>query len=193
MGDTWDKNRGNQVMRIKREACVGLVVDIQEKLFFHMDQRDELLKRCLILLEGLQVLKVPLLVTEQYPKGLGPTLEQLSGALEWNHPIEKIAFSCCDEPAFLKSLDTTNRNTLIICGIEAHVCVLQTVIDLIGSGYNAVVVADCISSRKAEDKRIALERIHAEGAMITTYESILFELTRVAGTDEFKAISRLIK
>jgi len=158
-----------------------------------MDQKDELLKRCLILLEGLQVLKVPLLLTEQYPKGLGPTLEQISAAMERNHPIEKIAFSCCDEPSFQNSLEQSNRNTLIICGIEAHVCVLQTIIDLTGSGYKPVVVADCISSRNADDKRIALERMRAEGAMITTCESILFELTRVAGTDEFKAISRLIK
>lgn len=193
MEGTWDKNLGNQIMRINRETCVGLVIDIQEKLFPHMDQKDELLKRCLILLEGLQVLKVPILLTEQYPKGLGPTLEQLSVAMERNHPIEKIAFSCCDEPSFQNSLEQSNRNTLIICGIEAHVCVLQTVIDLIGSGYKPVVAADCISSRNVDDKRIALERMRAEGAMITTCESILFELARVAGTDEFKAISRLIK
>jgi len=193
MEGTWDKNLGNQIMRINREACVGLVIDIQEKLFPHMDQKDELLKRCLILLEGLQVLKVPLLLTEQYPKGLGSTLKQLSAAMARNHPIEKIAFSCCDEPSFQNSLDQLSLNTLIICGIEAHVCVLQTVVDLIGSGYKPVVVADCISSRNADDKRIALERMRAEGAMITTCESILFELARVAGTDQFKAISRLIK
>ena len=193
MEGTWDKNLGNQIMRINREACVGLVIDIQDKLFPHMDQKEKLLKRCLILLEGLQVLKVPLMLTEQYPKGLGSTLEQLSTAMERNHPIEKVTFSCCDEPSFQNTLDQLNRNTLIICGIEAHVCVLQTVVDLIGSGYKPVVVADCISSRSADDKRIALERMRAEGAIITTCESILFELTRLAGTDEFKAISRLIK
>lgn len=193
MGDTWDKNLGNLIMGINRESCVGLVIDIQEKLFPHMDQKDELLKRCRILLEGLQVLNVPLLFTEQYSKGLGSTLKQLIEAAGRMEPIEKLAFSCCDEPAFLNSLELSDANTVIICGIESHVCVLQTVLDLIGSGYKPVVVADCISSRKAEDKKIALERMRSEGAVITTCESILFELTRVAGTDEFRAISRLIK
>ena len=193
MGDTWGKNLENQIMRINREACIGLVIDIQEKLFLHMDQKDELLRRCIILLEGLQVLKVPVLITEQYPKGLGPTLERINQLLKANNPIEKISFSCCDEPVFDQSMDRLKHNTLIICGIEAHVCVLQTVVDLVASGYKPVVVSDCVSSRNAEDKRIALERMRDEGAMITTCESILFELTREAGTDEFKAISRLIK
>jgi len=180
-------------MRIRKEACSGLVIDIQEKLFPHMDQKDELLRKCLILLKGLQVLEVPVMITEQYPKGLGPTLDQVNQVVGMVNPIEKISFSCCHEPAFLESLDRIKRNTIIICGIEAHVCVLQTVIDLIESGYKPVVVADCISSRNGEDKRISLERMQVEGAVITTCESILFELARVAGTDEFKVISGLVK
>ena len=180
-------------MRISKEACSGLVIDIQEKLFLHMDQKDELLRKCLILLKGLQVLKVPVMITEQYPKGLGPTLDQVNQAFGLVNPIEKISFSCCHEPAFVESLEQFKRNTIIICGIEAHVCVLQTVIDLIDSGYRPVVVADCISSRNGEDKRISLERMQVEGAVITSCESILFELARVAGTDEFKVISGLVK
>ena len=180
-------------MRISKEACSGLVIDIQEKLFLHMDQKDELLRKCLILLKGLQVLKVPVMITEQYPKGLGPTLDQVNQAVGLVNPIEKISFSCCHEPAFVESLEHFKRNTIIICGIEAHVCVLQTVIDLIDSGYKPVVVADCVSSRNGEDKRISLERMQVEGAVITTCESILFELARVAGTDEFKVISGLVK
>lgn len=180
-------------MRILRESCQGLVIDIQEKLFLHMDQKDELLKKCLILLEGLQALGVPVVVTEQYPKGLGPTVDQIQRVLGRTTPIEKISFSCCDEPAFQQSLDQALHNTIIICGIEAHVCVLQSVIDLVGSGFRPVVVSDCISSRNSEDKRISLERMKVEGAVITTCESLLFELTRVAGSDEFKVISRLVK
>ena len=179
-------------MRISKEACSGLVIDIQEKLFLHMDQKDELLRKCLILLKGLQVLKVPVMITEQYPKGLGPTLDQVNQAFGLVNPIEKISFSCCHEPAFVESLEHFKRNTIIICGIEAHVCVLQTVIDLIDSGFRPVVVADCTSSRNAEDKRISLDRMREEGAVITTCESMLFELARVAGNEEFKAISRLV-
>ncbi len=180
-------------MRINREACSGLVIDIQERLFPHMDQREELLRRCLILIEGLKVLGVPITITEQYPKGLGPTLDRVNQVLENCYPIEKISFSCCDEPVYREALKQSGRDKVIICGIEAHVCVLQTVIDLVESGYHPVVVSDCISSRNPEDKRWAIERMRTGGAIVTTCESILFELTRVAGSDEFKAISRLVK
>lgn len=180
-------------MRIKREVSVGLVIDIQEKLFPHMDQYEALLKRCTILIEGLKLLDIPLILTEQYPRGLGATVPGISALTAQMPVIEKIAFSCCDEPVVMQSGAIRNSNYIIICGIEAHVCVLQTVIDLQEAGYKAVVVEDCISSRNPEDKRVALERMRAEGAVITTSESILLELARVAGTDEFKAISRLIK
>ncbi|MCK4747685.1 MAG: hydrolase [Bacteroidales bacterium] len=180
-------------MRINRNDCSGLVIDIQERLFPHMDQKDELLQRCTVLIRGLQVLDVPVMITEQYPKGLGPTLSSVKEVLESFSPIEKIAFSCCDEPLYGKALDESKRRKVIICGIEAHVCVQQTVIDLIGTGHLPVVVADCISSRNPVDKKVALDRMAAEGAIITTCESILFELARVAGSEEFKAISQLVK
>jgi hypothetical protein len=180
-------------MRINREDCAALVVDIQERLFQVVDGKDEFLRKCLILLKGLQVLEIPILVTEQYPKGLGPTIEPIRQVMELGPVIEKIAFSCCDEPDFIASLGKLVRNRVIICGIEAHVCVLQTVVDLMEGGYVPVVVADCITSRHQGDKSVALERMHMEGAVITTCESILFELTRVAGTESFKTISRLVK
>ncbi len=193
MEDTWDKNRGRREMRINKEECTGLVIDIQERLFPHMDQKEELLKKCSILIRGLNALKVPLVVTEQYPKGLGPTVSMVKADLQGRDPIEKISFSCCDEPAFMGAIGQLSRNTLIVSGIEAHVCILQTVVDLVTSGYSPVVVADCITSRKGEDKRWALERMRSEGATISTCESILFELARRAGTPEFKAISQLVK
>jgi nicotinamidase-related amidase len=180
-------------MRIRRELSAALIIDIQEKLFPHMAQKEELLRKCKILIEGLKVLGVPLLVTEQYPKGLGSTIREISALLEQDPVIEKIAFSCCDEPSVMKHTALLNHRTIIICGIEAHVCVLQTVIDLHEAGYTAVVAEDCISSRNPEDKRVAVARMRAEGAVITSCESILFELARIAGTDEFKAISRLVK
>jgi hypothetical protein len=180
-------------MRIKKEASAGLVIDIQAKLFPHMDQREAFLKKCTLLLEGLNVLGVPLLVTEQYPKGLGGTVEEIARLVGPDPPVEKMAFSCCDEPSVLQSAVLKSHKTLIVCGIEAHVCVLQTVVDLIAAGYTAVVVEDCITSRNGEDKRVAVERMRQEGAVVTTCESILFELARVAGTDSFKAISRIVK
>jgi len=179
-------------MRIERAISAGLVIDIQEKLFPHMDKKELFLKKCTILIKGLKVLGIPVVVTEQYPKGLGATIPEISELLD-REPIEKMAFSCCDEPAVLQSSPVKDRKTIILCGIEAHVCVLQTVVDLVGSGYNAVVVEDCISSRSSEDKRVAVERMRGEGAQVTTCESILFELARISGTDEFKAISRLVK
>lgn len=180
-------------MRIRRDLCTGLIIDLQERLFPHMEQKEELLRKSLILLEGLKILNVPLFLTEQYPKGLGPTLSVVSDLMGATPAIEKSAFSCCDEPVYLKTLEDTGRKTLIICGIEAHVCVMQTVLDLLESDYTPVVLEDCISSRSLEDKRVAIQRMSSEGAVITTCESILFELARVSGTEEFKAISRLIK
>jgi nicotinamidase-related amidase len=180
-------------MRIKRENSAALLIDIQDRLFPHMHEKDELLRKCSILVEGLQVLGIPLVITEQYPKGLGNTVDALSKLVSQDPVFEKIAFSCCDEPAVLQTEALQKKKNIIICGIEAHVCVLQTVIDLIEAGYTPVVVEDCISSRNLLDKGTAVERMRSEGALITSCESILFELARVAGTDEFKAISRLVK
>lgn len=180
-------------MRIKASSCAGLVVDIQERLFPHMHEGEKLLARVRILLEGLNVLRVPVLLTEQYPRGLGQTLPQVMELLAESSPLEKLSFSCCGEENFLAQLAQVNKKWVIICGIEAHVCVLQTVLDLREMGITPVVVADCISSRNPEDRKVALERMRSEGAVITTSESILFELTEVAGTDQFKQISRLVK
>ena len=193
MAVTWDKNQGRGEMRISARECTGLVVDIQERLFPVMHERDELLNRVLILLEGLKLLEIPVLLSEQYPRGLGPTLQNVLDVLEPNKTVEKISFSCCGEPDFLSQLNQRDRKQVIICGIEAHVCVLQTVIDLVDMGFTPVVVADCISSRNPDDKKVAVERMRSEGAVITTSESLLFELTRVAGTPQFKQISRLVK
>jgi nicotinamidase-related amidase len=180
-------------MRIDRDECSGLVIDIQERLLPHMEQHELLLRNTVILLKGLRVLGVPLLYTEQSPRGLGPTVREVVDVLQGSEPIVKNSFSCCNEPAYLLALEQTAGRKVIICGIEAHVCVLQTVTDLVGNGYVPVVVVDCISSRRSGDKQVALERMRMEGAILTTMESILFELARVSGTDEFRTISRLVK
>ncbi len=180
-------------MRILKEKSVGLIVDLQERLFPHIFEHEKIERNTRVLIEGLKILDLPIMVTEQYKKGLGPTLASVSNALLKNPSIEKMSFSCCDNENFQVELERLNKKNVIMAGIEAHVCILQTVVDLIESGYHPVVVDDCVSSRKENDKRIAIERMRQEGAIITTYESILFELARISGTDSFKAISKLVK
>jgi len=180
-------------MRIISEESVGLVIDIQKKLFPHISDNKELLDRTVILLSGLQQLSIPMLITEQYKRGLGETLDEIRNFFPGRTAIEKMAFSCCDEPEFMDEIKLSGRKNIILCGIETHVCVLQTSIDLLENGFQPVVVKDCVSSRRPADRETALERMRMEGVIITTVESILFELARVSGTETFKAISRLVK
>jgi nicotinamidase-related amidase len=180
-------------MRILKEKAVLLVIDFQERIFPAIHEHEKLSKNVPLLIEGMKALEVPIIVTEQYVKGLGPTIAGIAEKLEGIERIEKASFSCCDEPRFMMELASSGRDYVIVCGIESHVCVLQTVIDLQQSGYHPVVVEDCISSRKPNDKALAIERMRKEGVTITTYEAILFELLRFSGGETFKAISRLVK
>jgi nicotinamidase-related amidase len=180
-------------MRILREESVAVIVDIQESLLPHMHDSDIVLSNCLKLIEGLKILRVPLLVTQQYTKGLGPTVPSIVQIVPDFKYIEKISFSCCGEPSFEAEMAKTGKTDIILFGIEAHVCVMQTCLDLQEAGKRVVVVEDCVSSRKPNDKHIAIERMRQEGALITTLESLLFELSGVAGNETFKSISRIVK
>lgn len=180
-------------MRILKEQTAGLVIDIQERLYPYIHGHEQLTKNVGILIAGLKTIGIPLIVTEQYTKGLGTTIEPVQMVLGDYDPLEKMAFSCCDDTGFSGALEKVDRRFIIITGIEAHVCVLQTTIDLLDRNYTPVVVEDCISSRNLNDKNVAVQRMRREGAVITTYESVLFELLRYSGTDEFKAVSRLVK
>jgi len=180
-------------MKIIQEETAAVVIDIQERLLPHIFQWEQTLQNCLKLIEGLQVLSVPIVVTQQYTKGLGPTDPSIVNRISGFSHIEKITFSCCGEPAFMDKLSSLGKKNIILCGIETHVCVLQTCIDLLEEGYIPVVVEDCVSSRKPDDKAVAIARMRQEGARISTMESILFELTQVSGTETFKNISKLVK
>jgi nicotinamidase-related amidase len=180
-------------MRILEKETVGLIIDMQERLYPHVQDHEQLTKNTEILIEGLKAIGIKILVTEQYTKGLGFTIEPLKSLLTDIKFVEKQAFSCCDEPRFFEELSLTGARTVVIAGIESHVCVLQTAIDLLANGYTPVIVEDCVSSRKPNDKSIAIERMRKEGAIITTYESLLFELLRESGTESFKKISKLVK
>ncbi len=180
-------------MRILANESVGLIIDIQERLYPFINENEVLTKNTSILIEGLKAVGVKIMVTEQYTKGLGVTIEPLKNLLANINAIEKKAFSCCDEPVFYEKLSLQGVRNVIIAGIESHVCVLQTTIDLLNNGYIPVVVEDCVGSRNPNDKKIAIERMRKEGAVITTYESVLFELLRYSGTEAFKKISKLVK
>lgn len=180
-------------MRILKDKTIAVVIDFQERIFPAIHEHEKLTKNVPLLIDGLKALEIPLLVTEQYVKGLGPTIPEIATTLDGIDRIEKASFSCCDEPRFMMELASSGKEFVIIAGIESHVCVLQTVIDLQQNGYHPVVVEDCISSRKPNDKLMALERMRREGVIITTYEAILFELLRFSGGDTFKTISKLVK
>ncbi|MCI0473743.1 MAG: hydrolase [Ignavibacteria bacterium] len=180
-------------MRIKKEETAALVIDFQEKLFPFIHDSGNLTNNTVRLIKGLKVLGIKLYVTEQYSKGLGHTVETIREALGDYSYIEKSTFSCCGSDEVCNVLKNSGTKKIIVFGIEAHVCVLQTTIDLIQMGYQPVVIEDCVSSRNPNDKRIAVERMRSEGAVISTYESILFELCEVSGTDTFKAISKIVK
>jgi nicotinamidase-related amidase len=180
-------------MRLTLDNTAAVVVDVQERLYPHMYDADTTLEKITTFIKGVRALELPLLLTEQYPKGLGATVAPVREAVGDTEPIVKSAFSCCDESSFSTHLAATDRNIVLLSGIEAHVCVLQTTLDLLEQGYQPVVVLDATSSRNPRDQQIAARRIEREGGRITSVESVLFELTRVSGTPTFKAISRLVK
>ena len=180
-------------MRIQCNDTAAIVVDIQERLFRHIYENEKLEKNINILIRGLRIFEIPILVTQQYTKGLGPTTPSVSEALGYFEPIEKLSFSCCGSLKFLELLEKLGKSHLLLFGIETHVCVLQTALDLLEKKYTPVIIEDCVSSRKPNDKVIALERLKKEGSIISTMESILFELTEEAGTEQFKEISKLVK
>lgn len=176
-------------MRIDAEQTAALVIDYQEKLVPVMWEKQRLIQNSCILLEGLKVLGIPMYVTQQYTKGLGMTVPEIMKAAGTEEYTEKISFSACE-----KVRDCVKeKKYVIVCGIETHICVMQTVMDLAAAGYVPVVVTDCVSSRKEYDRTVALERMKNEGAVLTTYEALLFELLREAGTEKSKRIQRLIK
>jgi nicotinamidase-related amidase len=180
-------------MRLLKDDSAAVVIDVQERLLPHIHEGDIILSNCLKLIAGLKILSVPVLITQQYTKGLGPTVPEIIKMFPEFRHIEKSTFSCSGVPEFVNEMERLAKRNIILCGIESHVCVLQTCLDLLASGKKPVVVEDCVSSRKVNDRIIAIERMRQEGATITTMESLLFELTRMAGNDIFKSISGIVK
>jgi len=155
----------------------AILIDVQEKLFPVMSNKDELLKKTVALVKGLQLLNIPLIVSEQYPEGLGETKSELKRQIsDTANFYTKSTFSCLEEERVLKNILVNKRNQVIVFGIETHICVLQTCIDLIKKGHEVCVVVDACASRNVLDKNVAIERLKQEGVFVTSVESILFEL-----------------
>lgn len=183
-------------MRLHRNDTVLVIIDVQERLMPVIHEREEVEKNIERLVRGAHILGVPVVLTEQYVKGLGTTVEPVRRALEETNgysPIEKECFSAQGCAPFAAQLAALDRRQILIAGVETHVCVYQTSRDLLGAGYRLWIAADAVSSRTARNRDIALQRLASEGVKLSSTEMALFELLVVSGTDEFRAIARLVK
>lgn len=180
---------------LERDKAVLVVIDVQEKLCVAMDETvlKQVVKNVGILLESAAELNIPVLVTEQYVKGLGATLPELKEKAAAASCSEKMAFSCCGSSDFVSTLKASGRTQVIITGMETHVCVLQTVIELREAGFIVHLVKDAVMSRSKQNWQTAVHAMTLTGAVPTSTESVLFQLLKVAGTDEFKKLSKLVR
>ena len=174
------------------KSCLVLI-DVQEKLAAVMDESARMVANCAILLQAARTLEVPVLWCQQAPQSLGPTVEPLRAHLEGISPINKRSFSCCGQPEFAAALERGRFETAILCGIESHVCVFQTAMDVMQRGLYVHVIADAVTSRTPENKQIGLTRMAAAGAVVSSTEMLLFELLRTAEHEHFRTLSRLVK
>ncbi|HSY47809.1 MAG TPA: hydrolase [Thermoanaerobaculia bacterium] len=182
--------------RLHRADAFLVVIDVQQKLMPVIDDREAVERNLDRLVRGSKIVDIPAILTEQYVQGLGPTVPVIRRAFEETsgyEPIEKSCFSAFGCPEFVMAMRNLHRKQVIIAGIEAHVCVYQTVGDLLANGYDVTIVADAISSRTPANKDVAIRRMLFDGARLSSTEMVLFELTVNSGTDEFREISRLVK
>lgn len=174
--------------------CALVVIDVQEAFRNVIPDFAEIVPRISIAVRGFEILNVPVIVTEQYPKGLGPTAEEISLSLPENAVIvEKNSFSACGSNEFVRKLEDLDVNQVVLCGIETHICVSQTAHELLEAGFDVHLLTDCISSRFAHDKEAGLSKMYGSGADPSSVEMALFELMRGSSHDKFKEIQALIK
>ena len=178
---------------LRKDDTLLVIVDIQTKLLNVIFEKERLVSSCKKLICAAKLLGVPMVITEQYPKGMGPPDSQSSEVLEDIEAIEKTSFSCCGVDDFNQRISSFGKKQIVVIGIEAHVCVLQTVYDLLHQGYFVYVPYDAVSSRKEGDYKNALDRMRQAGAVVGSVESAVFELLEKAGTLIFKEVSGLIK
>jgi nicotinamidase-related amidase len=175
------------------DDSVLLIIDVQEKLLRVMFEKEPLFSNLQQLIKGCSLLGIPVVFTEQNPAGLGGTVLELKELVTVFEPVVKFSFSCCAESGFNEKLKNLGRRQVIVCGIESHICVYQTSMDLLAGGYEVHLVGDCVSSRTSINKELAVRRMISEGVKLTGLEMCLFELLRTSKAQQFKAISALIK
>jgi len=178
---------------LKLGETVLVIIDVQGKLAQLMHKKEELFENLQKIIKGARVLGIPIIWLEQNPEGLGTTVPEVSNLLGDIKPISKFSFSCCGDERFVSTLNSCNRKQVLLAGIETHICVYQTAMDLVASGYEVQIVADAISSRTKNNKKIGLERIKEVGASLTSTETALFELLRTAKAEKFKEVARIVK
>ena len=178
---------------LNKNNALLVIVDIQDKLAVVMKHKEKIVNNCLHLIEAAKLLNIPIVVTEQYPKGLGHTIKEIKEALPSYEPLEKVTFDCCKGGSFLKQITSLKRKQIILSGMETHVCVLQTCLSLLKKKYSVHLVSDAVCSRKKGDHLTGRELMRDAGAVITCTETVLFQLLEKAGTLDFKAISKRIK
>jgi nicotinamidase-related amidase len=179
--------------RLDRTSTCLLIVDIQDRLLPQIFEKERLVREAARLIQGVTVLQVPIFVTEQYRKGLGLTVPEIASLVKEFSPIEKETFSACGADGLVQNLKSHNIRDVLLCGMESHICILNTCLDLLTDGFNVFVIADAISARNPENTRLALERMRNAGAVIASTEMVLFELLGRAATNEFKEILKLVK
>ena len=177
---------------LKIENTTLLIIDIQGNLAHLMHGKELLFKNVQKLIKGIQILGIPILWVEQNPQGLGPTIPEIADILSNIQPISKMSFSSCRNDDFLQALNALNRKQVLVAGIEAHVCVYQTAADIVDIGYEVQVVTDAVSSRNVENKEIGLQRMRDSGVSLTSVETALFELLKVAEGEQFKEILKIV-
>jgi len=185
----------DRTYRIARENTQAMIIDVQERLTPHIYDHENIVKKTVTIIKGLQALGIPIMLNEQYKKGLGDSLPELRDVLEGDNAksFEKVTFSACDNNDTWHHLAQQNRSTVLLIGVEVHVCVLQTALDLLDNGMQPVIIGDAVGSRFPYDKKQAIRRIRRAGGIISTVETILFELCRSSEDPAFKTILNLIK
>lgn len=178
---------------LNRDKVALLIIDVQERLLPAMYEGETLIKNIKKVTEGFNILNCPIFYTEQYPQGLGKTIDDLKTSLQKAQKFEKISFSVVGAESLVETFIKMNIKQIVIAGIETHICVLQSALDLQSEGFQVYVMEDAVTSRKEVDKKTALRRINSKNIDLITVESVLFEILEKAGTQEFKEISRLIR
>jgi len=176
-----------------RADAILVVVDVQDRLASSMPHRDESIATMVMLIRAARLLGVPVLVTRQYPEGLGDIVPEIREALVEYTPIDKTTFCCRSDETFSDELADTWRGQAVLIGMEAHICITQTALALLEDGYRVHVVADAVCSRRDSDRDVALERLRYAGAAVTTAESFLYEMLGEACTDDFRAVLAIVK